>query len=78
MSILIEITGLKTRHIEPRGLIDFLSSYSFTIDENVPDDQEVALVKKDSTYEPRLFEDLSNHKIGVQKGQPEKKQLTML
>ncbi|MFU2158823.1 MULTISPECIES: basic amino acid ABC transporter substrate-binding protein [Caldisericum] len=26
------------------------------------------LVKKDSTYAPKTFEDLSNHKIGVQKG----------
>ncbi len=26
------------------------------------------LVKKDSTFEPKTFEDLSNHKIGVQKG----------
>jgi polar amino acid transport system substrate-binding protein len=29
---------------------------------------ESILVKKDSTFEPKTFEDLSGHKIGVQKG----------
>jgi len=29
---------------------------------------QVMIVKKDSTFEPKTFEDLSGHKIGVQKG----------
>jgi len=35
--------GTKNKSYEVRGLIDLLSSYNFTIDENEPDDAEVAL-----------------------------------
>ena len=47
--------GTKNKSYKVRGLIDILSSYNFTIDENTPDDQDVAL---DPELLGRVFENL--------------------
>jgi len=47
--------GTKGKRYKARGLIDILSSYNFTIDENDPDDFEVAL---DPELLGRVFENL--------------------
>jgi hypothetical protein len=47
--------GTKNKRYKVKGLIDILSSYNFTIDENVPDDQEVAL---DPELLGKVFENL--------------------
>ena len=47
--------GTKNKSYKVRGIIDILSSYNFTIDENEPDDQEVAL---DPELLGRIFENL--------------------
>jgi hypothetical protein len=47
--------GTKSKRYNVRGLISTLSSYNFTIDENVPDDQEVAL---DPELLGKVFENL--------------------
>jgi len=47
--------GTHNKKYKVTGLIDLLSSYNFTIDENVPDDQEVAL---DPELLGKVFENL--------------------
>jgi len=47
--------GTQNKKYKVVGLIDLLSSYNFTIDENVPDDQEVAL---DPELLGKVFENL--------------------
>ncbi len=47
--------GTKEKKYRVRGLITILSSYNFTIDENTPDDEEVAL---DPELLGRVFENL--------------------
>lgn len=47
--------GTKNKRYKVKGLINILSSYNFTIDENVPDDQEVAL---DPELLGKVFENL--------------------
>jgi len=47
--------GTHNKNYKVIGLIDLLSSYNFTIDENVPDDQEVAL---DPELLGKVFENL--------------------
>ena len=47
--------GTKNKTYKVRGLIDILSSFNFTIDENTPDDQDVAL---DPELLGRVFENL--------------------
>jgi adenine-specific DNA-methyltransferase len=47
--------GTKNKEYKVRGLIDILSAYNFTIDENEPDDQEVAL---DPELLGKVFENL--------------------
>jgi len=47
--------GTKNKKYKVRGLIDILSSYNFTIDENDPNDQEVAL---DPELLGKVFENL--------------------
>ena len=52
---LSEEFGTQNRAYKVRGLLDLLTSYNFTIDENEPDDQEVAL---DPELLGRVFENL--------------------
>jgi len=47
--------GTKNKKYKVKGLINILTSYNFTIDENVPDDQEVAL---DPELLGKVFENL--------------------
>ncbi|MDD5689161.1 MAG: Eco57I restriction-modification methylase domain-containing protein [Caldisericia bacterium] len=47
--------GTKNKKYKVQGLVNILSSYNFTIDENVPDDQEVAL---DPELLGKVFENL--------------------
>jgi len=47
--------GTKNKNYKVRGLLDILSSFNFTIDENSPDDQEIAL---DPELLGRVFENL--------------------
>jgi len=49
------IYGTKNKNYKVRGLLDILSSYNFTIDENTPDDQDIAL---DPELLGRVFENL--------------------
>ncbi|MBE0479035.1 Eco57I restriction-modification methylase domain-containing protein, partial [Candidatus Aerophobetes bacterium] len=49
------IYGTKNKQYKVQGLIDILSSFNFTIDENVPDDQDVAL---DPELLGKVFENL--------------------
>ena len=47
--------GTKSKTYKVRGLLDILSSFNFTIDENSPDDQDIAL---DPELLGRVFENL--------------------
>lgn len=47
--------GTKGKTLKPRGLINILSTFNFTIDENTPDDQDIAL---DPELLGRVFENL--------------------
>jgi len=47
--------GTKSKTYKVRGLLDILSSFNFTIDENLPDDQDIAL---DPELLGRVFEKL--------------------
>ncbi len=49
------VYGTKSKTYKVRGLLDILSSYNFTIDENSPDDQDIAL---DPELLGRVFENL--------------------